>query len=645
MPRWFRNAIIFSRPITLEQLEERIVFDAAVAASSQDNADANQQTGDQGQVDGGEPVPAASDNSASQAEQPSDALAEVLGQDSNVVLISNALNDVQALSDAAAEGAEVIVYDADNADLSTINDTLTALVESTGQAIGHLAILSHGDQAEVILGSDALYSLGDLPADAEAWTTLGTVLSEDARIDLYGCDIGSGGPGATFVTQLADVTGADVWASDDATGTGPDADWDLEVRTGESNMGYLIDSSALEGFEILLAVPDATDPQDFSTTEDTVVSVTLVARDTDPDGLPVADFQFTLVSGTTTEGGTVVLDGAAWQDGSTYKQNVIYTPPADYNNDAGDPATWDTFQFDFGLTPGPPRFDDTTTVDNAFDGAISVYAADVDGDGDIDVLGAAYVAHDITWWENTNGDGLTWNEHTIDGSFDGANSVYAADVDGDGDLDVLGAADLDDDITWWENTNGDGSDWTKHTIDGDFDGACSVYAGDITGDGKLDVLAAAEDANDIALYSSTPDPWRWNGPATARVEVTAVNDAPTVTDTGDEADRPLSVSDQMHITVEAYVAGNPADQASGTGPEPTETFSSVVAVRAVEVVEPILSFGSVKGWQPLSMFTEGEHRSENEPLTAPLLPLSTISRTTSSVSSITRKPAGRPSRD
>ena len=33
-------------------------------------------------------------------------------------------------------------------------------------------------------------------------------------------------------------------------------------------------------------------------------------------------------------------------------------------------------------------------------GASSVHAADVDGDGDIDVLGAAYLADGITWWEN-----------------------------------------------------------------------------------------------------------------------------------------------------------------------------------------------------------------------------------------------------
>jgi len=34
---------------------------------------------------------------------------------------------------------------------------------------------------------------------------------------------------------------------------------------------------------------------------------------------------------------------------------------------------------------------------------------------------------------------------------DGANCVYAADLDGDGDLDVLSSSSGDDKIAWYEN--------------------------------------------------------------------------------------------------------------------------------------------------------------------------------------------------
>jgi FG-GAP-like repeat/Secretion system C-terminal sorting domain len=140
-------------------------------------------------------------------------------------------------------------------------------------------------------------------------------------------------------------------------------------------------------------------------------------------------------------------------------------------------------------------------VDWNFDGGRSVVAADVDGDGDIDVLGAADDANDITWWENLDGGGLTWTEHTIDGEFSDTWCVYAADVDGDTDIDVLGAASNDDEITWWENRNGDGSIWNEHLIY-QTDGACCVYATDVDGDGDTDVLGAGVNSGDILYFEN-----------------------------------------------------------------------------------------------------------------------------------------------
>jgi hypothetical protein len=142
------------------------------------------------------------------------------------------------------------------------------------------------------------------------------------------------------------------------------------------------------------------------------------------------------------------------------------------------------------------------SVDGDFDGALYVYAADVNGDDDLDILGAGYYPDDITWWENTDGAGTSWTEHTVDGAFDGAISVNAADVDGDGDMDVLGAAWLLDDISWWENDDGSGTSWTKHTVDDDFDGPRSVYAADVDGDDDLDILGAGFYADEITWWEN-----------------------------------------------------------------------------------------------------------------------------------------------
>jgi len=138
------------------------------------------------------------------------------------------------------------------------------------------------------------------------------------------------------------------------------------------------------------------------------------------------------------------------------------------------------------------------TISSTFNGAYSVYAIDVDGDSDVDVLGAAQDAGNITWWENDGAENFT--EHTIDDSFTHARSVFAIDVDGDSDVDVLGAAYTDDDITWWEN---DGAEnFTEHTIAGSFNGATSVFAIDVDGDSDVDVLGAGIHENNITWWEN-----------------------------------------------------------------------------------------------------------------------------------------------
>ena len=134
-------------------------------------------------------------------------------------------------------------------------------------------------------------------------------------------------------------------------------------------------------------------------------------------------------------------------------------------------------------------------IGNAADGASSVRAADLDGDGDLDVLSASRDDATIAWHENLDlttpgtGDGSTWTLHAVSTAA-GALSVFAADVDGDGDLDALAASLTDDTIAWYAN-DGSGGGWTLHAISTAADGAISVFAADVDGDGDLDALSAS----------------------------------------------------------------------------------------------------------------------------------------------------------
>ena len=152
------------------------------------------------------------------------------------------------------------------------------------------------------------------------------------------------------------------------------------------------------------------------------------------------------------------------------------------------------------VAAGPVPFVTRPAISNGADEVWSTYAADIDSDGDLDALSASRMDDSIAWYENDAGDGTSWTERTISSDADDARSVFAADVDGDGDLDALSASRGDDAIAWYENETGDGTSWTARTISSVADGASSVYAADVDGDGDLDALSASQLDDAIAWY-------------------------------------------------------------------------------------------------------------------------------------------------
>src|SRR6056297_3727288 len=144
------------------------------------------------------------------------------------------------------------------------------------------------------------------------------------------------------------------------------------------------------------------------------------------------------------------------------------------------------------------RFETEHVITTSANGAYDVFTIDVDGDGDIDALSASGIDDKIAWYEN-DGSG-NFAARTISTSADNARSVYAADVDGDGDTDVLSASYSDDKIAWYENDGSEG--FTEHVITTTADSAYDVTAADFDGDGDIDVLSASASDNTVAWYEN-----------------------------------------------------------------------------------------------------------------------------------------------
>ncbi len=151
---------------------------------------------------------------------------------------------------------------------------------------------------------------------------------------------------------------------------------------------------------------------------------------------------------------------------------------------------------------GNGNFGSQQIISTDADLAKSVFSTDLDGDGDMDVLSASYYDDKIAWYENVDGEGTFGSQQIISTDADSATSVFAVDIDSDGDMDVLSASSGDDKIAWYKNTDGQGNFGAQQIISSSADGASSIFASDIDGDNDIDVLSASSNDDKIAWYEN-----------------------------------------------------------------------------------------------------------------------------------------------
>ena len=146
-----------------------------------------------------------------------------------VAFIDTGVAGYQALVAGVRAGVEVVLLDVGQ-------DGLAQMARWAQSHSGYDAVhvLSHASDAVIHLGQASITTASLSEATTrQALQTLGQALTPEGDLLFYGCDLTAGLEGVALVGRLAELSGADIGASTDATGSSVlGADWMLETEVG-----------------------------------------------------------------------------------------------------------------------------------------------------------------------------------------------------------------------------------------------------------------------------------------------------------------------------------------------------------------------------------------------------------------------------
>ena len=204
--------------------------------------------------------------------------------------------------------------------------------------------------------------------------------------------------------------------------------------------------------------------------------------------------------------------------------NPLVVLSADLNNDGFDDVVYSSLgdnEISCSLfNPTTGNFDDFILLGTHFPYCTSLFPADLDNDGLMDVLAVSQVSNKVGWYKNT-GDGNFSLQPYLNEDATLAASVTAADVDLDGDMDVLSAQKTDNTVLLYLN-DGSGGFSEPVIVTASAQIPVVVTTADLNNDSYPDIITGYGQTDKIVFFLN-------NGDATFQPEVVITDQADFIT--------------------------------------------------------------------------------------------------------------------
>ncbi|MEG4840004.1 DUF4347 domain-containing protein, partial [Microcoleus sp. B9-D4] len=165
----------------------------------------------------------------------------------NLAIVDSKVENYQEFLRGVKRDTEVILLDRTRDGIEQITE-----IAASRHSLNSIQIVAHGASASVQIGRAELniHNIETYSSQLQQW---GKALKETGSILLLSCNTGAGESGLKFIQKLSQITGANVAASNNLTGSAAlGGDWELEITTGKINTEIAFEKEVLEGYTSVL---------------------------------------------------------------------------------------------------------------------------------------------------------------------------------------------------------------------------------------------------------------------------------------------------------------------------------------------------------------------------------------------------------